>query len=175
MQRLSLVVALLFVVACGGSGFESGAAMLTSITPPAMSASAVSFVGPDGAGTMVMGWTIDFFEQGAGADCASAEVHVVASVGLFTNQAPVMGKKAMLATGDIVIVTTSPPTVTGNAAATMGAEGINSIVGTVTITDVHLKTDLSTDKISGTINAGGSDGQGVAKSITGTFAAPVCE
>jgi hypothetical protein len=164
------------MAACGGSGFESGTAMLTSIKPAPMSASAVSFVGADGSGKMVLGWTIDFFEQGAGADCQSQDVHVVASVGIFSNTVDDgTHKKAMLATGDIVIVATSPPTVQGNAAATMGATGINSIVGTVTITEFHLRPDLSADRINGTINAGGTDSTGTAQSITGTFMAPVCE
>jgi len=175
MQRLTLVL-LVVVAACGGSGFETGAATLTSITPPVMSAGATSFVGPDGAGTMVMGWTIDFFDAGSGADCLSADVKVLASVGIFTNQTPdATHKKAMLATGDIVIVTTSPPTVTGNAAATMGAQGVNAIVGTINISEFHLRTDLTADRISGTLNAGGTDGMGNAKAVTGMFTAPICE
>jgi hypothetical protein len=175
MQRLTLVLLVVFA-ACGGSGFESGKAMLTSITPPVMSAGANSFVGPDGSGTMVLGWTIDFFDAGAGADCLSADVKVLASVGIFTNQQmDATHKKAMLQTGDIVITTTSPPTVTGNAAATMGAQGINSILGTVSVTNFHLRTDLSADLIEGNLNAGGTDGMGNAKAVTGTFSAPVCE
>ena len=127
-------------------------------------------------GADVMGWTIDFFDAGSGADCLSADVKVLASVGIFTNQTPdATHKKAMLATGDIVIVTTSPPTVTGNAAATMGAEGVNAIVGTINISEFHLRTDLTADRISGTLNAGGTDGMGNAKAVTGMFSAPVCE
>ena len=175
MQR-TLVLLVVFTAACGGSGFESGTATLSSITPPVMSAGATSFVGPDGAGTMVMGWTIDFFDAGSGADCLSADVHVLASLGIFTNQMKdATHPKAMLQTGDIVIVTTSPPTVTGNASATMGAEGISSILGTVSVTNFHLRTDLSADLIEGTLNAGGTDGMGNGKMITGTFSAPVCE
>ena len=67
-----------------------------------MSASATSFVDADGAGTMVMGWKISLWEQGAGADCQSNDTHRVAAVSIYTNQAPVSGKKAMLDTSEIV-------------------------------------------------------------------------
>jgi hypothetical protein len=167
---------LVVVAACGGSGFETGAATLTSITPPVMSAASVSFTQADGAGTMVLGWTIRFYAQGAGADCKADDVKPIGSVGIFTAQQPdASHKKAMLQTGDIVIVTASPPTVSGTAAATMGVMDIANVVGTISITDFHLLPDLTADKISGTVNAGGTDKNGNGVSITGMFVAPVCE
>jgi hypothetical protein len=174
MNRLACL--LVFAAACGGgSGFETADAMITGIVPSPMSASATSFVDADGAGTMVMGWKISLWEQGAGADCQSNDTHRVAAVSIYTNQAPVSGKKAMLDTSEIVIVTDSPPTVTGTFAATMGAEMIGSIVGQVTISDFHLKPDLTADDMKGSINAAGNDKNGAAVAIAGTFEAPVCE
>ena len=176
MTRLACLLALA-VAACSGSGFETGAASVTSVMPVIKSAAAVSFTGADGAGTMVLGWTIDLYDKAPGTDCQSSDVHPTASLGIFTNQPPGTHPKAQLSTGDISIVATSPPTVNGTAAATMGAPGISTIVGTVTITEFHLKPDGKTaDKISGTLNAGGTDassGTGVA--LTGMFAAPICE
>ena len=173
MKRL----ACLLVVAAGcSSGFETGEAMLTSIDPAVKSASANSFTQADGNGTMVLGWTIDFFSQGAGADCMADDVQPIASIGIFTNQPPDGAKKAMLQDNtDVVIVLDSPPKVSGNTAATMGVDGISSIAGEVIITNFHLRTDLTADRIEGTVNAGGTDKNGTAVAITGSFKAPVCE
>ncbi|MEO6776753.1 MAG: hypothetical protein ABI467_27675 [Kofleriaceae bacterium] len=173
MKRLACLIVL--TAACGGSGFETADAMLTGIVPTPMSASATSFADADGTGTMVMGWKISLWEQGAGADCQSNDTHRVAAVSIYTNQPAVAGKKAMLETSEIVIVTASPPTVNGTYAATMGAEKIGGIVGQVSITDFHLKPDLTADEIKGSIDAAGTDGNGANVSITGNFDAPVCE
>jgi hypothetical protein len=173
MNRLACL--LVFAAACGGSGFETADAMITGIVPSPQSASATSFVDVDGAGTMVMGWKISLWEQGAGADCQSNDTHRVAAISIYTNQPPVSGKKAMLDTSEIGIVTDSPPTVNGTYAATMGAEKIGSIVGQVSITDFHLKPDLTADDIKGSVNAAGTDGNGASVAISGTFEAPVCE
>jgi hypothetical protein len=164
----------LFAAACSGSGFSTGTATLSGLTPPAMSASATSFAGADGAGTMVMGWKISFWEQGPGADCQSNDPHRVAAVEIYTNQPAVSGKKASLQLGDVVIVTDSPPTVAGTDAATMGAENVGQIVGTISITTFHLKPDLSADDIKGSVAAGGNGSAG-GVALTGSFDAPVCE
>ncbi|HET9988149.1 MAG TPA: hypothetical protein VFQ65_06510 [Kofleriaceae bacterium] len=173
MKRLACLI--VFAAACGGSGFETADATMTGIVPTPKSASATSFTGADGGGNMVMGWKISLWEQGAGADCMSNDTHRVAAVSIYTNQAPVSGKKAMLDKAEIVIVTDSPPTVTGTYAATMGAEKISNIVGQVSITDFHLKPDLTVDDMKGSINAAGTDGNGANVAISGTFDAPVCE
>lgn len=173
MKRLACLIVL--TAACGGSGFETADAMITGIVPSPMSASSTSFTEADGAGNMVMGWKISLWEQGAGADCASNDPHRVAAISIYTNQPVVAGKKAMLEAAEIVIVTDSPPTVTGTYAATMGAEKIGSIVGQVTISEFHLKPDLTADDIKGSVNAAGNDANGAAVQIGGTFDAPVCE
>jgi hypothetical protein len=173
MNRLACL--LVFAAACGGSGFETAEAMVTGIVPSPQSASATSFNGADGAGNMVMGWKISLWEQGAGADCMSNDTHRVAAISIYTNQPVVSGKKAMLDTSEIGIVTDSPPTVNGTYAATMGAEKIGSIVGQVSITDFHLKPDLTADDIKGSVNAAGNDMNGANVAISGTFEAPVCE
>jgi hypothetical protein len=174
MKRLVLVT--LFAAACGGSGFTTAPATVTGIVPSPMSASATSFNEADGAGTMVMGWKISLWEQGDGADCLAAETHRVAAISIYTNQATVMGKKASLDEGQqIVIVTDSPPTVSGTAAATMGAEKIGSINGTLTITEFHLKPDLTVDDIKGSLIGAGNDSNGAAVQLSGTFEAPICE
>ncbi len=143
MKRLALVT--VFAAACGGSGFATGEAMLTGIVPTPMSASATSFAEADGAGTMVMGWKISFWEQGSGADCASNDPHRVAAVSVYTNQPAESGKKAQLEVGEVVIVPESPPTVSGTASATMGAEKIGQITGNLTLSAVHVP-DRSLDR-----------------------------
>jgi hypothetical protein len=165
MNRLLFV--LIFAAACGGSGFTTGEASLTSVTPSPKSASAKPFV-TTGA-TITMGWTVNFFEGGAGTDCMDENANIVASIGIYTNQVD-DGKHngAALTNGDIVIVQMSPPTVAGSAAANMGATGIGAIVGTVTVTDFYK------DHIDGTVNAGGRDGMGNAVALTGMFKAPAC-
>lgn len=174
MKRIACLTVL--AAACGGSGFETAPAMLSGITPNPKSASATSFNSADATGTMVMGWKISFWEQGDGADCMSNDTHRLAAVSIYTNMPVTAGKKAMLdAPSDIVIVTDSPPTVQGTAAATMGAEGIGGIVGSVSISEFHLKTDLTADDMKGTVAAAGNDMNGAAVQISGSFEAPVCE
>ncbi len=172
---LRLASLLVVFAACGGSGFDTGPAMLTGITPTIKSSGANSFTQADGAGTMVLGWTLFFFSADTGADCLSTDVKTIASIGIFTNQMPdATHKKAMLETGDIVIAAASPPTVSGSAAASMGVMGISDIVGTVTIDTFHLRSDGTADRIDGSVNAGGT-ANGAGVSITGTFMAPICE
>lgn len=175
MNRLALVT--VFAAACGGgSGFMTAPASVTGIVPSPRSASATSFNEVDAAGAMVMGWKISLWEDGDGADCMAAEPHRVAAISIYTNQPVTVGKKASLDSGQAInIVPDSPPTIAGTAAATMGAEKLGSITGIVTISDFHLKPDLSADDMKGTINAAGNDSNGAAVSITGTFDAPVCE
>ena len=174
MKRLACLT--VFAAACGGSGFQTAPAMLTGITPVVQSASATSFNAADGSGTMLMGWKISFWEQADGADCMSNETHRLAAVSIYTNMAVVMGKKAMLdAPSSIVVVADSPPTVQGTAAATMGAEGIGGIVGSVSISEFHLKPDLTADDIKGTVATAGNDSNGAAVQISGMFEAPICE
>ena len=174
MQRL---VSLLIVItaACGG-GPETGEATLSGAMPPVKSASAKTFSGADGAGTMVLGWKIELYEDSPGADCLSDETNVVASIGIFTNQAAGSKPQALLQTGGISIVTMSPPTVIGNAAATMGVMGVSNVVGQVIVDEFHLTPDaMHADRIKGTISAGGTDsGTSADVSLTGTFTAPAC-
>jgi hypothetical protein len=59
-------------------------------------------------------------------------------------------------------------------AATMGAEGVGQIRGTVDINEFHLDAKQNPDRIDGTINAGGTDDNGAAVAVTGMFSAPVC-
>jgi hypothetical protein len=166
---------LLVVVAACGSGFETGAASLTGVMPMVKSAGAKSFTGNEAGGMKVLGWTINFFGQDPGADCVSGDNHPVANISIYTNQAPSGSKKAMLDTnGDVVIVAASPPPVQGSAVASMSAMGIDGIVGAVTITNFHLRADLTADKIEGTVSAGGTS-NGNTVDIMGTFSAPVCE
>lgn len=177
MQRLACLL-LGITAACGTDGADTGEASLTGVMPTVKSASASVFTGPDAEGNMVMGWTIDLFENGPGADCASEDTKVVASIGIFTNQAAGSKPQPILQTGGIAIVTTSPPSLTAAAqAATMGAMGIASIQGLVTITEFHLTPDaMHADRIKGDINAGGSiAGTGEGVNLTGSFTAPFCD
>ncbi|HUJ63619.1 MAG TPA: hypothetical protein VLX92_34200 [Kofleriaceae bacterium] len=174
MHRIAC--ALVVVVGCGGNDKGTDMATLSGVNPPAKSAGATSFHGMDGAGTDVLGWTIDFYSQGPGHGCGSKDA--IASIGIFTNQ-PAGGaqKTAMLSTDeDINIANASPPTVTGDAAASMGAKGISQIAGDLMLTAVDLGTDGKTIlTISGTVNAGGVDDGGGGVTLTGTFEAPNCD
>lgn len=174
MQRFACLL-IGITAACGG-GTDSGPATLSGVTPPAMSVGARIFAGPDGDGNQVLGWKLEFFEQAPGADCLSADTKVVAAIAIYTKD-PDDGSKeqAMLATGDISIVTDNPPKVNGNATATMSAEGVVISSGIVSITEFHL-TDLThADRIKGTVTAGGMDaGTGAAVAVSGEFDAPYC-
>ena len=173
MQRLACL--LIVFAACGG-GVKSEEASLTGARPTIKSSAAKPFTGPDGAGTMVLGWTIEMYEEGPGADCTNKDNNIVASIAIYTNQAALSKPQALLETGEVLIVPTSPPTVVGSAAATMGAKGVTDIYGSVRITEFHLLPDaMHADVIKGMINAGGKDDNGTAVELMGMFVAPVCE
>ena len=176
MQRLACLLIVGIAAACGG-GTESGPATLTGVMPPGKSVGARVFGGPDGNGTRVLGWKLEFFEQGPGADCLSSETTVVAQIAIFTNT-PDDGTRdqAILAIGDIPIVATNPPPVAGQAAAFMSGKGVVVQSGLVTISEFHLLPDaMHTDRIKGTVIAGGMDGgTGADIAINGEFTAPYC-
>ena len=80
--------------------------------PPTKSVTASSFDGADGSGAMVLGWQLDFFEDGPGADCTDGSLKVSATIGIYTTMTSDHGMAAALpAPGGITIVTMSPPTV----------------------------------------------------------------
>ena len=170
MQRFLLIGLL---AACT-SGTATGEATLNT-TPAAMSAAAETFTGDDAEGNSVLGWKILFFQSGPGSDCL--EGTVVASVGIYTNEAAGSKPQALLVNGGIAIVAQSPPSLMASTrAATMSATGIATITGQLTITEFHLTADAKhADRIKGTIAAGGTDsGSGAGIILDGTFTAPVC-
>jgi len=69
----------------------------------------------------------------------------------------------------------NPPMIANQYAAIMGAEGVGQIVGTVMIDEFHLDAKGNPDKITGSINAGGTDSGGAGVAVTGMFTAPVCK
>lgn len=162
-------------MACGG-GAGTGEATLMGPTVATKSATATAFFDADAAGNMVRGWTIDFFEAGPGADCTDGSLKVSASLGIWTNQ-PVDGHKVaeLQSASTVIIVKDNPPTIVSEFAATMGAEGVGGIVGTVDIGEFHLDASGNPDRIDGTINAGGTASSGGSVAVTGTFSAPVCD
>ena len=137
MQRIACLL-IGITAACGG-GTESGPATLTGTTPPGKSVGARVFEGADGEGNQVLGWKLEFFEQGPGADCLSAETNVVASIGIYTRQAAGGTQpQALLDVGVTIPITVmSPPIVNGHAAATMAAEGVVIQSGTLIFTEFH--------------------------------------
>jgi hypothetical protein len=175
MQRIACLSFVLFA-ACGG-GTETGEASLSASMPPAKSAAAKPFTGADGAGNMVLGWKIELYADGPGADCLSEDLDKVATIGIYTMKTSADGPHAMLSVGGVPIVTEAPPTVLGSAAATVSVDGVTVNTGLVSITEYHLAADAKhADRIAGTISAGGTDaGTGGDVSIEGTFTAPVCE
>lgn len=175
MKRLAYVL-LPLLAACGVKGPPTGMANVGGTTPSIMSAGANSFTGADKQGDMVLGWTIYLFSNKPGANCNSADTKVVASIGIFTNQVDDGSmKKAQLNEAEYTIVQESPPTVNGNGAATMGADNINNIGGTISITDFYVRADGSVDHISGTVNAEGTTSGGDTVQMMGDFVAPNCD
>ena len=163
------------VLAACSSGTGTGAATLMGPTAATASATATPFFDVDAGGTKVRGWTIDFFEAKAGADCNDNSLKVSASLGIWTNQ-PADGNKVgtLQSAGQISIVTMNPPMINGDAVAIMGAEGVGQIVGIVSIDEFHLDAGGKPDKITGEINAGGLGNDGGSVNVTGMFTAPVC-
>ena len=173
MHRLACVCV---VLAACSSGKGTGEATLMGPTTSTKSVTASSFDGADGSGAMVRGWRLDIFEAGPGADCTDGGLKVSATIGIFTSMASDHGMVASLpAPADIPIVMMSPPSVQGTAAAVMGAEGVNGIVGNLHIDKFHLDPNSKPDEIDGTISAGGTGGAGNSVAITGTFMAPICD
>ncbi len=171
MQRFASLTFVL-LAACGG-GTSTGMASLSG-GPTVKASAAETFVGPDGGGNKVMGWTILLYEDEPGGDCLEGTVS--AKIGIFTNQAEGSAPQALLSNGDsISIVTESPPTLVSSAAANMGVEGVSNVVGTVTITDFRRSADnMHADYIDGEISAGGYGPNDENISLTGSFHAPVC-
>jgi hypothetical protein len=163
------------VLAACSSGTGTGAATLMGPTVATNSATATPFFDVDAGGTKIRGWTIDFFEAKAGADCTDNSLKVSASLGIWTNQ-PADGNKVgtLQSAGQISIITMNPPMINGDAVAIMGAEGIGQIVGIVQIDEFHLDAGGKPDKITGEINAGGLGNDGGSVNVTGMFTAPVC-
>lgn len=173
MHRLACVCV---VLAACSSGKGTGEATLMGPTLTTKSATATSFDGLDGSGTKVRGWRIDFLVAGPGTDCTDNSVKVAATLGIFTTQAADKGMVATLpAPADIPLVITAPPTVQGQAAGNMDAEGVGNIQGTLHIDTFHLDAQSKPDEIDGTITAGGLDNTGNGVNVTGTFKAPVCD
>ena len=158
----------LFLVGCGGSsGFNTGAAMIDAV-PKVKSASALPFTGPDGAGNKVLGWKVEFYSNDKGTDCMGDGIEVLADLVIYTNQPASGAKYATINQGDISVVTTAPPTVSGTTAANVDANGFSMVSGLASITDAYL------DHINGSISASGTDSGGNAKAINATFTAPAC-
>ena len=157
MKRL---VFLVLLVGCGSDGPGTGMATLSGVTPTVKSASMDAFV--DDAGNM--GWKVNFTDSDKGADCNSGTIR--ATLAIYTAQ-PDNGMGAQLERGDILIVTMSPPSVQGTAAANFGVDGIGGITGTITVTDFYK------DHLDGEVNAGGTAG-GTSVALTGSFHAPTC-
>jgi hypothetical protein len=155
MKRLVLVI----LAACGG-GTGTGMATLTGVMPEIKSASMDAFV--DASGNM--GWKVNFTDGSKGSDCNEGTIR--ATLAIYTVQ-PDNGMGAQLESGDILIITMSPPNVQGTAAANMGAEGVSGVTGTFTLTDFYK------DHLDGNINAGGTAG-GSSVALTGSFHAPTC-
>lgn len=173
MKRIAYL-ALLMAGACT-TGLDTGTASLTGVTPAPKSATVTAFEGEDGTGTKVLGWKIEFFEEAPGQDCLSAELNVVAKIGIYTKDAAGSKPQSLLSIGGITIVTQSPPTVLAAAAAVMSADGVGMIQGQLTIDEFHLTPDaMHVDHIKGTVSAAGTDGNGGAVNLDGAFDSGIC-
>ena len=169
MLRLAPALCFAFVAACS-SGFSTGSASLTGITPTIQSAGANSFTMADGSGNMVLGWKLEFFSDGPNADCLSTSLNELADLFIYTQTPASQGGKATIGIGEIDIVTANPPTFEGNGdLAHFSIDGVHSVAGVIELT-------TSTNKIfEGTVDAAGTGSDGTDVNITGMFNAPVCE
>jgi hypothetical protein len=173
MYRLGAL--LVVVVACGGSGFNTGPATMSGIVPMIQSAGANSFTQADGSGNMVLGWKIEMFSNGSGYDCLSNNADEEADLLVFTPQAPSGGMKATLAIGDISIVPDNPPSINGIPEAHFATNNVHEINGDLDITTVHMNSSNAIDRIEGTVSAAGTGSDGTNTNVAGMFVAPVCE
>lgn len=174
MKRFAYL-ALLFAGACS-SGIGTGTGSITVVDPSPMSATATPFEGEDMAGTKVMGWKIEFFEQKPGEDCFSAELNVVAKIGIYTNMAVGSAPQGLLVPGGISVITDNPPPTSPDVAAVavMSANGIGSIHGQLNIEDFHLTPDaMHGDHITGNFIVGGTSDMGTP-TLMGEFDTDVC-
>jgi hypothetical protein len=172
MQRFA---SLLILIAACTSGTGSGEASMTGTMPPVKSAAAKTFAGGDGTGMKVLGWKIELYENGPGADCLSDDTKTNSTIGIYTAQVDGSAPQALLPAGEITITTMSPPIVSGSAAANMAVTGLSDVAGIVMIDEFHLTADAKhADRIKGTVNAYGKDANGGDVAVTGSFTAPVC-
>jgi hypothetical protein len=174
MHRLAV---LLVVVAACSSGFDTGPASLTGITPMIQSAGAISFTGSDATGAVYLGWELQFFSNGSGYDCLSNNADELADLFIYTNQPPNGKARASItAPADITIVADNPPTVAGTNVAHFAIDGIHGAVGDLMLTDVHVNTSSNDiDRFEGSVNAEGTSDAGDTIAVAGSFIAPVCE
>jgi hypothetical protein len=174
MRRFACL--LLVLAACGDDGTPTEMASLMGASPTVKSAYSKSFKGPDGTGTTVLGWKVDFVNVDVGTGCKTDGIKVVASVGIFTSQQPTSGSVAVLTTGDTSIVLDAPPTAPADGqVANMGVQNIANVEGIISITGVGKSADGKTvTKLEGTVSAAGMDANNATVNLDGTFSAPVC-
>jgi hypothetical protein len=172
MLRPAVATALLAAsVAACSSGFNTGQASLTGISPMIQSAGAYPFTGSDGGGTDVLGWELEFFTDAANMDCNSSSLTEIADLYIYTPQPASNGGRATLGLDEVEISPDNPPTIVGNAdVAHFVNASVTAISGTLNITS-------ATDKeIEGMVDAAGTlKSDGTDATISGTFTATVCE
>jgi hypothetical protein len=151
-------------------------ASLTGASPAVQSAYSKSFMGEDGSGTTVLGWKIVMLADAVGTGCELDTVKIVATVGIYTTQAPMGSAVATLETGDFSIVPTTPPKVEGTATVDMVVSGVSNINGDLSLTGIAMSAASTPVVIGfeGTITAAGTD-NGSTENLNGMFSAPVCE
>ncbi|HEY1547211.1 MAG TPA: hypothetical protein VGG28_05300 [Kofleriaceae bacterium] len=176
MHRVAL--SLVVVIAACSSGFETGPASLTGISPMIQSAGAVSFTMADASGTTYIGWELQFFSNGSGYDCLSNNADEVADLFIWTDQTPNGSTRATLPTGDVSIVPADPPMVPTSPGAVVGhfaIDGVHQVTGDLTLSDVHETSSNQIDRFVGSLTAAGTSDSGDDITVSGSFTAPVCE
>ena len=178
MLRLAGLAAPLVVVAACSSGFDTGPASLSGITPMIQSAGAISFTMADATSTTYIGWELQFFSNGSGYDCLSNNADELADLFIWTDQTPSGSMRASLMPGDVSIVPDDPPTVPTNAGAVVAhfaIDGVHQVTGDLMLTDVHESSSNKIDRFVGSLTAEGTSDSGDDIMVAGSFTAPVCE
>ena len=174
MIRLALV-SMMILAACSDNGSGTGMASLTGASPTVQSAYSKPFKQNDGSGNLVLGWDIVMVSQAVGAGCKEDTLKIVATVGIYTSQAPSGSAVATLETGDYSIVPQTPPMVVGTATVDMTVTGVSNLNGDLSLTGVEKSADGKTViGLMGTIVAAGTSGGGSVTDLNGMFNALTC-
>ena len=166
VRMLKAIFAASLVTACTSSDIPTGSTDLSGggiVENSAFSGT----LGVDNGSNTTLGWTVSFTRVLPGANCFDVQLDADATLSIITDQVETPDHPtATLTPGDIAI--SSDLDAPGAVHATIQATGLLITAGTATI------TAFSVDDIQGSLIATGTDLDGNAVQLSGTFDAPSC-